>query len=225
MYYVSLASQWCIQYPVPVAFATIKSSWKRIQVIYIITSILHVISSSSFETLQPFVDRHPSQPFKSSQKKTQFNWVQREISEKSKHGNCVAWWHVARRSFFAKRFENWGLPWRISQMALQPLRVLPWRVRQEKLSCWGAKQSYHEMFLINFVCTIIFFLNAFRAFSFLWGASHVAGKRTKAHRINHKKLTKQWQRCSYPSYTFEFLVSWRYYETTSILRVSWWEAS
>lgn len=74
-------------------------------------------------------------------KKKQFNWVQREIAEKSQHGNCVAWWHVARRSFFAKRFENWGLPWRISQMALQPLRVLPWRVRQEKLSCWGAKQS------------------------------------------------------------------------------------
>ena len=30
--YVRLASQWCIQYPVPAAFATIESSWKRIQV-------------------------------------------------------------------------------------------------------------------------------------------------------------------------------------------------
>lgn len=117
------------------------------------------------------------------------------------------------RSFFGERFENWGLPWRISHMAPQPLRVLPWRVRQE---------NFHRTLFLHEVNTRSsdkFCLKIFQRFqSFHFSVRCLPCRRTADKGESHQPpeifVQKLQQRCSYPASWFT--VSRRHHETTSL---------
>ena len=228
MYYVSLASQWCIQYPVARCLCNNQIFLEK-NTSYIATSILHVISSSSFETLQPFVDWHSSQPFKSPKKKTQFNWVQREIAEKSQHGNCVAWWHISVVVSLPKDLKTedshggylrW-LPshWECYHGEWGKRTFLLLRCKAKLPRDFPYKICLHD----NFVS------NAFRlsVFCEVPAMSPESGQRRIASttKVDDRNLSsKTAATMSYPSLPLS-TVSWKHHETTSILRFPWWKAS